>query len=77
VIEVSGELEAQLRQTALAEGLSVGRYVERLVAETNVRRAQVAEFRAAIAERLASLKDGETVDGEEVMGQLISELGKA
>jgi hypothetical protein len=44
---------------------------------TNVRCVEVAEFRVAIDERLASLKDGEKVDGEEIMAKLISGLGKA
>jgi predicted transcriptional regulator len=73
-IELPREIEAQLRETAQAQGVSVGQYVEKLVAETNVRRAQISEFKAAIAERMASLNAGETVDGEEVMARLISDL---
>jgi hypothetical protein len=49
-------------------------YVERLVAETNLRRAQISEFRAAIAERMASLDAGDGADGEEVMARLIEDL---
>lgn len=75
IIELPREIEVQIRETALAEGLSPGDYVARLVAEAGVRRAQLAEFRTAMAERLASLNAGETADGEEVMAELISELG--
>jgi hypothetical protein len=74
-IEVSQEVEDQIRATASSEGLSVGEYVARLVTETNSRRVQAAEFRVVMAERLASLSAGETADGEEVMAKLISELG--
>ena len=34
-IELPREIEAQLKETAQAQGVSVGQYVERLVAETN------------------------------------------
>jgi len=73
-IELPREIEAQLKETAQAQGVSVGQYVENLVAETNLRRAQVSEFKAAIAERMASLNAGESADGEEVMARLISDF---
>jgi len=73
-IELSRDIENQLTETAQAQGVSVGQYLERLVAEANLRRAQVAEFRAAIAERMASLNAGNTSDGEEVMARLIAEI---
>lgn len=73
-IELPREVEARLQETAQAQGISVGQYLERLVAETDLRRAQVAEFRAAIAERMASLKASNSSDGEEVMARLIAEL---
>ena len=66
-IELPREIEVQLQETAKAQGVSVGEYVERLVTETNLRREQVSRFRAAIAERLASIDAGEIVDGEAVM----------
>jgi predicted transcriptional regulator len=40
----------------------------------SLRRRQLAEFQSAIAERMASLDAGETVDGEAVMARLIAEL---
>ncbi len=73
-IELPSEIEAHLRETAKAQGVSVGEYIEKLVAETNLRRSQVAGFRAAIAERMASLDAGENEDGEAVMAGLIAEL---
>jgi predicted transcriptional regulator len=73
-IELPREIETQLKEEAQALGGSVGQYVESLVAETNLRRAQVSEFRAAIAERTASLNAGDTADGEEVMARLIADL---
>lgn len=73
-IDLPSEIEAQLKDRARAQGVSISRYIERLVAETDVRNKQVSEFRAAIAERLASLHAGDSVDGEEVMSRLIAEL---
>jgi predicted transcriptional regulator len=73
-IELPREIEAQLKETAQAQGVSVGQYLEKLVAETNLRHAQISEFQAAIAERMASLNAGESADGEEVMAHLISDL---
>jgi hypothetical protein len=73
-IDISPELEAQLRAEAHAKGVSVGAYVERLVVEENSRRRQLAAFRQAMDERLESLNNRETVDGEEVMARLIGEL---
>jgi predicted transcriptional regulator len=75
-IELPREIEAQLKETAQAQGVSVGQYVERLIAETNLRRAQVSEFRAVIADRMASLTAGESTDGEEVMARLIADLSQ-
>jgi predicted transcriptional regulator len=74
LIELPRELEAEIKKTADAEGLSVAAYIQRLVAETNLRRSQLADFSSAIAERIASLDAGEGVDGEEVMSRLISEF---
>ena len=73
-IELSRETEIQLKETAQARGLSVAQYVESLVAETNLRHAQIAQFRAAIADRMASLNAGDREDGEEVMAKLIGDL---
>jgi hypothetical protein len=67
-------LETQLKGSAQSQGVSVGRYIEGLVVETNLRRAQISEFRAAVAERVASLNAAESVDGEEVMSRLIADL---
>ncbi len=71
-IELSRETENRIKETAQAQGLSVGQYVETLVAETEVRRTQLKEFRKAIAERMQSLDEGENEDGEQVMVRLIS-----
>ena len=73
-IELPLEIETQLEATAQSQGVSVGQYIERLVAETNLRREQISEFRAAIAERVASLNAGYCEDGEEVMARLITDL---
>jgi hypothetical protein len=73
-IELPRELETQIRDTAQAQGISVAEYLETLVTETNVRRKQVSEFRAAIAERMASLNADDHVDGEEVMARLLAGL---
>jgi predicted transcriptional regulator len=73
-IELPREIETQLQETAQSQGVSVSQYIERLVAETNLRRVQISEFRAAITERMASLNAGDTVDGEEVMTRLIADL---
>lgn len=68
------ETESRLKETARAEGLSVGQYVEGIVAESSLRRTQLTRFRAAIAERMASLEAGEIYDGEEAMARLMSDL---
>jgi predicted transcriptional regulator len=73
-IELPRELATQLQETAQSQGVSICQYIERLVTETNLRRAQVSEFRVAIAERMASLNAGESADGEEVMARLINDL---
>lgn len=73
-IELPQEIETQLKDRAQAQGVSVGRYIETLVTESSLRSRQVSEFRSAIAERVASLDAGNTVDGEEVMARLIAEL---
>jgi predicted transcriptional regulator len=73
-IELPREIEDQLESTARAQGISVAQYVERLVAETNLRHTQFAAFRSAIAERVASLDAGEIADGEEVMDRLINDF---
>jgi predicted transcriptional regulator len=73
-IELPREIEDQLQARAHAQGISVAEYVEKLVAETNLRHGQIAEFRAAIAERVASLDAGDSADGEEVMDRLIADL---
>jgi hypothetical protein len=73
-IELPREIEDQLEARAHAQGISVAQYVERLVAETNLRHSQIADFRAAIAERVASLDVGDRADGEEVMDRLIADF---
>ena len=73
-IDLLREIEEQLETTAQAQGISVAQYVEKLVAETNLRNARIAEFKAAIAERVSSLDAGESVDGEAVMDRLIADL---
>ena len=73
-IELPRDVETQLKETAEAQGVSVGRYIESLVAETTLRRKQMAAFQAAVAERMASLNAGESADSEEVMARLIAEL---
>lgn len=72
-IELPSEIATQLEETAQAQGVSVSQYVENLVAETNLRRTQIAEFRAAVAERMASLNAGDRADGEEVMARLTAD----
>ena len=72
-IELSGEVECQLREAATAQGVSVEQCIERLLAETNLRRTQLSEFRAVVAERMVSLSAGHGADGEEVMARLIAE----
>ena len=76
-IELPREIETQLKKTAEAQGVSVGQYLERLVTETSLRSAQIAEFRVAIAERMASLHAGNGEDGEEVMTRLIAGLSSS
>jgi hypothetical protein len=49
-------------------------YVARLVSEEESRAIRVEEFGLAIRERLESLNAGESVDGEEVMTRLLTEL---
>jgi hypothetical protein len=73
-IELPREIETQLKETAQSQGVSVGQYIERLVAETNLRHVQISEFRASVAERMASLNAGDSEDGEEVMARLITDL---
>ena len=73
-IDLSPETEAMLKTKADAEGISVEAYVERLVSDEESRCIRVAAFGEAIRERLESLNDGESVDGEEVMTRLLTEL---
>jgi predicted transcriptional regulator len=72
-IELPSQIEKQLKETAQAQGVSVSQYIEGLVAESNLRRTQIAKFKAAIAERMASLNAGDALDGEEVMTRLIAD----
>ena len=74
IIDVTPDTEAQLKAKAQAEGVSVGAYVARLLSEEESRRVRLFAFRQVIDERLRALNDGEGVDGEEVMAQLISEF---
>jgi predicted transcriptional regulator len=60
-IELPREIESRLKESAEAQGVSVSQYVEKLVAEGQLRQAQIADLRAAIA------------DGEEVMFRLIAD----
>jgi predicted transcriptional regulator len=73
-IEVSSEVGARLRARALAEGISLSEYLERLICEEESRRVKSDAFQQAMDERVASLRAGEIVDGEEVMARLIAEL---
>jgi hypothetical protein len=73
-IDLPREIETQLKDKAAEQGVSVSQYLETLVAETSLRRKQLAEFRAAISERMASLNGGEETDGAEVMARLVAEL---
>jgi predicted transcriptional regulator len=73
-IDLSPEIEARLKAKASAEGISVGAYVEHLVSEEEARRIRLATFEQAISERLRSLSDGESADGEEVMARLLAEF---
>jgi len=60
-IELPREIESRIKESAEAQGVSVSQYVEKLVAEGQLRQAQIADLRAAIA------------DGEEVMFRLIAD----
>jgi predicted transcriptional regulator len=73
-IEVSSEVGVRLRAKALAEGISLSEYLERLICEEESRRVKSDAFQQAMDERVASLRAGEIVDGEEVMARLIAEL---
>jgi predicted transcriptional regulator len=73
-IDLSPEIEARLKAKANAEGMTVGAYVERLVAEEESRVVRVEAFGEAIRERLESLDSGESADGEDVMTRLLAEL---
>ena len=73
-INLSPDIEARLKAQANAEGVSVEAYVARLVSEEESRAIRVEEFGLAIRERLESLNAGESVDGEEVMTRLLTEL---
>ncbi len=73
-IELPLEIENQLKKTAREHGVSVGQYVEKLVADTSLRQTQLSAFRVAVQERMASMNTGAVVDGEEVMARLIAEL---
>jgi hypothetical protein len=74
MIELPGEIENQLRETARAQGVSVGQYMGMLVAETYPRHAQIAHFSASVSERMALPETGGHVDGEEGMARLIAEF---
>jgi hypothetical protein len=67
-------IASELLETASALGVSVDKYVEDLLAETRLRRTQVAEFQSAIAERMADLNSRGGEDGEAVMARLIEDL---
>jgi hypothetical protein len=73
-IELPREPGTQIRDLAVAQGISVAEYLEILVTETGARREQVSEFRAAIAGRMTSLNADDQVDGEEVMARLLAGL---
>ncbi len=73
-IELSREVETQLKDAAQAEGVTVGQFVEKLVAETSLRRRQISEFRSIISGRMASLDVEGGIDAEQVMAGLIADL---
>jgi predicted transcriptional regulator len=73
-IELPGEIENQLREAAQVQNVSVGEYIENLVRQTSVRNAEVARFRSTVSERMSLLEAGDSVDGEEAMSRLISEI---
>jgi hypothetical protein len=73
-IELSGEVENQLKEAAQAQGVSVVQFLEKLIEETNLRRRKISEFKAVMADRIASLNADGGVDGEEVMARLIADL---
>ena len=73
-IELSREVETQLKDAAQAQGITVAQLLEKLIEETNLRRRQLSEFKAVMADRTASLNADGGVDGEEVMARLIADL---
>lgn len=73
-IQLSHDIEDRLRQAAAAEGVSVSDWIASMIAETTLRRRQLAEFRSAMAERIASADAGFFADGEGVMARLFDEL---
>jgi predicted transcriptional regulator len=75
-VEIYPDTADKLKANAQAEGVSVAAYLERLMSEAESRRIQLAAFRQAIDERLASLNAGESANGEEVMARLIAEIGE-
>jgi hypothetical protein len=74
-IDIPVQTATELATKAQAEGISIGAYLERLLLQEDSRKARLEAFRRAIEEREASLSAGNGVDGEEVMGRLIAELG--
>ena len=70
-IDIDPDTAGRLKANAQAVGVSIAVYVEQLISEAESRRVQMAVFRQAIDERLASLNAGESMNGEDVMAQLI------
>jgi predicted transcriptional regulator len=73
-IDIDPDTVGRLKANAQAVGVSIAVYVEQLISEAESRRLQMAAFRQAVDERLASLNTGESVNGEDVMAQLIAEI---
>ena len=73
-IDIDPDTPGRLKANAQAVGVSIAVYVEQLISEAESRRVQMAVFRQAIDERLASLNAGESMNGEDVMAQLIGEI---
>lgn len=85
-ITISAELEAQMREKAKAEGITIEAYIERLVREDGAwiesmeepldeTGAEYREIRAAVSEGLAQAERGEGKPAREVFAGLRARHG--
>ena len=73
-LDISVQLEAEVRAQAALQGVSPDEYLRRLLNQHRQRASELQAFHAEVDESIAALDRGEGKDGEEFMAELRAEL---